>query len=148
MADITVTAAELRPMEVIEARLIPMIADEAIEKGQAVYRKTNGRAGKAQANGVGTAKVVGMATTSVPAGTAFEALHYGRLAGYGLSAVDPGSTVFLSAGTAGAVADTATTGATNVLVPLGTVHTMTDGSSTKFVFFDIPQNAVPAVIGA
>lgn len=148
MADLTVTAAELRPLESIEARLIPMIADEAITKGQPVYRKTNGRAGKAQANAVGTAKVVGVATTSVPAGTAFEALYHGRLAGFGLSAVAPGTTVYLSAATAGAVADTATTGATNVSVPLGTIHTMTDGSGTKYVFFDIPQNAEPAVIGA
>lgn len=148
MADITVTAAELRLMEVIEARLIPMIADEAITKGQIVYRKSTGKAGLARGNAVGTSKVVGIATTTVPAGTAFEALYHGRLAGYGLGSIDAGTTVYLSAATAGALADTATTGATNVLVAVGTVHTMTDGSATKFLFVDIPQNAEPAVIGS
>lgn len=147
MADLTVTAAQLRIMESIEARLIPMIADEAIDKGEVVYRKATGRAGLARGNAVGTSKVVGIATTDVAAGTAFEALYHGRLAGYGLGSVDAGSTVYLSAATAGAVADTETTGATNVKVPLGTVHTMTDGTGTKFILFDIPQNAEPAVIG-
>lgn len=146
MADIAVTAARLRILESIEARLIPMIADEAIDKGEVVYRKTNGRAGLARANAVGTSKVVGIATTSVPAGSAFEALYHGRLAGYTLG--DPGTTVFLSAATAGALADTETTGATNVLVAVGTVHSMTDGSGTEFLFVDIPQNANPAVIGS
>lgn len=148
MADITVTAAELRPIEVIEARLIPMIAGDAVTKGQVVYRKSTGLAGVAKGDAVGTSKVVGIATTSAAAGTAFEALYHGRLAGYGLASVDAGKTVYLSAATAGALADTATTGATNVLVAIGTVHTMTDGSSTKFVFVDIPQNAEPAVIGS
>lgn len=147
MADLTVTAAQLRPMEVIEARMVPMIADEAITQGQVVYRKSSGRAGLARGNAVGTSKVVGVATRNAAAGGAFEALYHGRMAGYNLSAVDPGSTLYLSSSTAGAVSDTATTGATNVKVALGTVHTMTDGTNTKFVFFDIPQNAEPAVIG-
>ena len=147
MADLTVTAAELRLLEVIEARLIPMIADEAITKGQVVYRKSTGRAGLARGNAVGTSKVVGVATTSVPSGTAFDALYHGRLVGYDLSGMDPGETVYLSAATAGAIADTATTGSTNVLVALGTVHTMTDGAATKFLFIDVPQNTEPAAIG-
>ncbi|HVL24874.1 MAG TPA: hypothetical protein VM450_12370 [Thermomicrobiales bacterium] len=146
MADLTVTPARLRPLEVIEARLIPMIADEAITKGQPVYRKTNGRAGKARANAVGTAKVVGIATSDAAAGIAFEALYHGRLAGYDLSGVNPGSTIHLSAATAGALADTAASGTGNVVVPIGTVHTMTDASSTRFLFVDVPQNATPTAL--
>lgn len=130
MADLAVTPTRLRPMEVIEARLIPMIADQAITKGQLVYRKATGRAGLATAN----EKPVGVATSSVNAGMAFDALHYGMLAGYGLADVAPGAVVYAS-GTAGAVSDTAATPS----VPIGTVHTLTDVTFTKVLFIDIPQ---------
>lgn len=146
MADLTVTPSRVRFMEGIEARLIPMIADEAIAKGQPVYRKTNGRAGVARANAVGTAKIVGVATTDAIAGKAFEALYHGRMVGYDLTAVNPGTTVYLSSGTAGAVNDAAATGTGNVVVPLGTVHAMTDVAATRFIFFDIPQNAAPVAL--
>jgi hypothetical protein len=141
MADIAVTAANLRPMEGIEARLIPMIADEAITKGQPVYRKTNGKAGVARANAVGTSKLVGIATTSVAAGLAFEALYHGRLAGYVLTSQNPGTTIYLSITATGLLADAAAVGTGNVVVPVGTVHCMTDQDLTKFLFVDIPQNA-------
>lgn len=146
MADIAVTAARLRIIESIEARLIPMIAGEAITKGQAVYRATDGTAMLAQGDAVGTAKVVGIATKNAAAGVAFEALYHGRLAGFDLSGVDPGETVFLSAATAGAVADTAAAGTGNVVAAIGTVHSMTDVAGTKFLFVDVPQNAVPEAL--
>jgi hypothetical protein len=123
MADLTVTAANLRPMEGIEARLIPMIADEAITKGQPVYRKTNGKAGVARANAVGTSKLVGIATTSVA------------------TSQNPGTTIYLSITATGLLADAAAVGTGNVVVPVGTVHCMTDQDLTKFLFVDIPQNA-------
>lgn len=146
MADLTVTAANLRELDAVEGRRIPMIADEAVAKGQAVYRKTNGRAGLARGNAVGTAKVVGIATSDAVAGGAFEALIWGRLVGYGLGAVNPGATVYLSSATAGALADAAASGTGNVVAALGTVHTMTDVAGTKFVFVDVPQNAAPAAL--
>jgi predicted RecA/RadA family phage recombinase len=146
MADLSVTASRLRFMEGIEARMIPMIADEAIAKGQPVYRKTNGRAAKARANAVGTAKVVGVATSDAAAGEAFEALYHGRMVGYDLTGVNPGSTVYLSAATAGAVDGAVVAGTGNVVAALGTVHTMTDVSSTRFIFFDIPQNVTPVAL--
>ena len=146
MADLSVTASRLRPLEGIEARMIPMKADAAILKGQAVYRKPNGRAGLARANAVGTAKVVGVATSDAGIGEAFEALYHGRMVGHDLSAVDPGSTVYLSAATAGAIDGAVVTGTGNVVQALGTVHTMTDVSSTRFIFFDIPQNAAPVAL--
>lgn len=136
MADLTRTLNRVRPLEGIEMRAIPMIADEAVEAGQALYRKANGRAGLASSGAAGTAKVVGIATTSQSAGRGVEALYHGRMVGFDLSALDPGATVY-SSDTAGAVADAAPTA--NGLA-LGSVHTMTDVSSTKFVFFDIPQN--------
>jgi hypothetical protein len=146
MADLAVTPARVRFMEGIEARLIPMIANEAIAKGQPVYRRTDGRAGVARANAVGTAKVVGIATTDVVAGRAFEALYHGRMVGYDLTGTDPGTTLYLSPATAGAVNNAVTTGLGNVVVALGTVHTMTDVAGTRFIFFDIPHNAAPVAI--
>src|SRR5690606_3428466 len=148
MATLTTTPSRVRFMEGIEARMIPMIPDEEIKKGQAVYRKPNGRAGVARANDVGTAKVVGIATTDARPGpnSGFEALYHGRMVGFDLTATDPGTTVYLSASSAGAVDNAETTGAGNVAVPLGTVHTMTDVNSTRFIFFDIPQNAAPVAL--
>lgn len=146
MANLTATPSRVRFMEGIEARLIPMIADETILKGQPVYRKANKRAGVARANAVGTSKVVGVATTDGIVGRPFEALHYGRMVGYDLAAVTPGSTVYLSASAAGAIDGAAVTGIGNVAVPLGTVHAMTDVAETLFIFFDISQNAAPIAL--
>jgi hypothetical protein len=148
MPTLALTPARLRPLEGIEARMIPMIPDEEIKKGQPVYRKANGRAGVARANAVGTAKVVGIATSDAKPGqlSGFEALYHGRMVGFDLSATDPGTTVYLSSTGNGEVVDTAPTGAGNVVVPLGTVHAMTDVSGTRFIFFDIPQNAAPVAL--
>ncbi len=146
MADLSSTAANLRILEGIEARLIPMIADETIAKGDAVYRKTNGKAAKARGNGVSTAKVVGIATSDAAAGQPFEALYHGRMVGYDLSGVNPGSTVYLSAATAGKIDGAIVTGTGNVVAGLGTVHAMTDVGGTRFIFFDIPQNAAPVAL--
>lgn len=146
MANLSVTAANLRMLEGIEARLIPMIADATIAKGQVVYRKSNGRADLARGNAVGTAKPVGIATSDAVAGQAFEALYHGRLVGYDLSGVNPGSTVYLSASAAGAIDGAAVTGTGNVVAPIGTVHVMTDIGGTRFLLIDVPQNAAPAAL--
>jgi hypothetical protein len=143
MADIGVHRARVRLQESIEARLIPMMAGEEIEPGQAVYRKADGRAGLARANAVGTAKVVGIARTAAKSGAAFEALYHGRLQGYELGGVAPGTTVYLSAATAGALADVAPGAAGQARVAIGTVHTMTDVAGTPFLFVDVPQSAEP-----
>lgn len=141
MADLTVTLDRVRILEVIESRLVPMIADEAIVKGQPVYTKTTGRAGVARANAVGTAKVTGVASRSCAVGEAFEAQHYGGLTGYDLSGVDPGKTVYLSTAAGGKLADAAATGTGAAVVPLGTVMVLTDPGKTRYIFLDIPMNA-------
>lgn len=143
MADITVTAGRVRIQESIEARLIPMIAGAEIGQGQVVYRMADGRAGVARANATGTAKVVGIATKAAKAGVAFEALYHGRLQGFELGAVTPGTTVYLAAATAGALADGAPATVGQVKVAVGTVHTMTDVAGTPYLFVDVPQNAEP-----
>ena len=148
MATLTVTAAQLRPLDGIEARLIPMIANVAVTKGQVVYRIASGtgKAGLARANSVTTAKIVGIATSDAAAGGSFDALYFGRLVGLDLSGLNPGTTVYLSSGTANAVDGAAASDTGNVVVPLGTVHCMTDVSDTKFLFVDIPQNAEPVAL--
>lgn len=148
MATLTVTAAQLRMLDVVEARLIPMIANVAITKGQPVYRIASGtgKAGLARANAVGTSKVVGIATSDAAAGGSFDALYFGRLVGIDVSGLNPGDTVYLSSATAGAIDGAIITGTGNVVVPLGTVHCMTDVSGTKFLFVDVPQNAVPVAL--
>lgn len=136
MADLTVTASQFRPMEVIEARLIPMIAAEAITKGQAVYQNTSGNAALSNAGASGTvATLVGIATSTVPAGAAVDVLHYGRLAGMGVSGLNAGAAVYAS-NTAGALADAAGT----VSKIVGRVFCMNDRARTKFLFVDVRFN--------
>ena len=146
MADLAVTAANVRELDAVKNDRVTMIADEAITAGQVVYRKTNGRAAKARGNAVGTAKVVGIATAAAGQGDSFKALYRGRMVGHDVSGLNPGVTVYLSAATAGAIDGAAVTGSGNVVATLGTVHVMTDVGATKYILFDIPQNAVPVAL--
>jgi hypothetical protein len=90
--------------------------------------------------------VVGIASTSVAAGSPVDVLYHGRLAGYDLSGVDPGDTIYLSKATAGALADAAATGTDAAVVPIGRVFTMTDPDATKFLFVDISFGFVPVAL--
>lgn len=146
MADLTVTTARLREGEAVLGRRLVVVADEAISRGQAVYQKTNGRAAKARANAVGTAKLLGIATSDAGIGQTFEALFEGILFGYDLSSVNPGVTLYLSAATAGALADTKTTGTGNIVAPVGIVRTMTDVGGTKFLYVHIAQSTDPVAL--
>lgn len=133
MADLTVTASRLRPIEGIELRAIPMIAAEAITKGQAVYQNSDGQAALADASAAGTVgTLVGVATSDAPAGGGVDVVYHGRIAGFDLSGMDPGAAVFVS-DTAGALADAAGTVSTRI----GRVFVMTDPSATKFLFVDV-----------
>lgn len=133
MADLTVNASRLRPLEGIELRAIPMIAAAAITKGQAVYQNTTGLAAPADASAAGTVgTLVGIATSDAPAGSAVDVVYHGRLAGFDLSGMDPGAPVYIS-DTAGALADTAGTVSTRI----GRVFVMTDPGRTKFLFVDV-----------
>lgn len=133
MADLTVTASRLRPIEGIELRAIPMIAAEAITKGQAVYQNASGNAALANASAAGTVgALVGIATTDAPAGSAVDVVYHGRFAGFDLSGMSAGDPVYVS-DTAGALADAAGTVSTRI----GRVFVMTDPSKTKFLFVDV-----------
>ncbi len=146
MPDLTVVPAELRPIEVIENRNRTVIVDQDTTKGQLLYRKANTRAGIARGNAVGTSKLLGVATSDASTGYPVECLYFGRIAGFDVSGLDTGTAVFLSAATAGAIADTAPSGTGNVVVPIGTVDCYTNPAKTKFLFIDIPQNATPVAL--
>ncbi|HEU0164942.1 MAG TPA: hypothetical protein VFQ54_07845 [Thermomicrobiales bacterium] len=141
MADITKTAALCREIEVIENRHLALVTDEDIAAGDVIYVKSNGRAAKARANAVGTAKIVGIATRAAAAGTPVTALYHGRYAGWYLSGVDSNKTVYLSTATAGAIADAAATGTGNVVAAVGRVFAYTNPTAQRYVFVDISLNA-------
>lgn len=140
MADVTVTASKLRILESIEARTITAFAASAITKGQACYIKSDGTAELARANAVSTGPAVGIATHDAVAGQPVTLLHYGRLAGYTLG--NPGTVVYLSDATAGALNDAAPDGNGEFVQPIGRVMEMTDGSGTEYLFVDIALSTV------
>lgn len=142
MADISVTAAQVGPVGETEPEIKDYTAAVAINAGQWVYvDPTTGKVNLARANSVNTSKVIGRAMISVGAGQIVPVLSRGSVGGDGLSGLNYGATVYLSAATAGAATDTkpATTG--QVVVPLGSVTPMNDSSKTKCLFVDIPFNA-------
>jgi hypothetical protein len=146
MADLTVTLDQVRVLDTSQRSTTNAIADEAVTRGQPVYEKTNGRVAKARANAVTTAKACGIALNDANAG---EPVTYGddvRLAGFNLSAVDNGTTVYLSSATAGMVADAAATGTGNVVVPLGAVKTATGSGRFKYIRFFISPAFVPVAL--
>lgn len=147
MADLTVTAANVREGNAIHNRRTTILPDATITAGQPIYRKTNGKAGVARGNAVGTSKLIGLALAAGAAGgPAIEAIWQGPLFGIDLSGMDPGETVYLSAATAGTLADTAPSTSTQVVVAIGTVHVLTDAAATKYLLVDIPQNAEPVAL--
>jgi hypothetical protein len=108
MADLTVTAARLRPIEGIEKRTKTLIAGVAITKGQLVRQNASGQFVLADASAAGTLLgLVGIATSDAPAGTAVD--------------------------TAGAVSNTAGTVSTKI----GTVFVLTDPAATRYIHIDI-----------
>jgi hypothetical protein len=141
-----VQADQVRIVESIEARTRTYIAGVAVTRGQLLYRLANGNAGLAQANAVGTAKPVGFATSDVAAGQPVDVLHHGGLAGFDLAARNPGTTIYLSAGTAGAADDARTAALGTVVVPVAIVDCDTTPARRRFLFVDIRQAADPVAL--
>lgn len=148
MADLTVTAANVRELDAVRNDRITLLASVAVTRGQPLYEiasSTNkGKAGIARANAVGTSKVAGIATHDAAAGDPVEMLIRGRMVGWDLSSANADLTIYLST-TAGALADEAAVGTGNVVVPLGRIFTMTDVSKTPYIYFDIPMNMTTPV---
>jgi hypothetical protein len=143
MADLTVTAARIAPVNETQYVAKTFIANGAITAGQAVYLNTSGKVATARANATGTINgLVGVALNGGAAGDAIEVMIRGSVYGFTLSGMNTGTKAYVSSATAGALADTAVTGTGNFAVPIGTVVPMSDPSLTKVLWVDVNLAAV------
>ncbi|HEY3267347.1 MAG TPA: hypothetical protein VGM37_10500 [Armatimonadota bacterium] len=108
MADIPVTPAAVAPAKSL-FESYTFIAGEALKKGKAVYIKADGKVWRADASAAGTAGSIGVCLSDVSAGQAVEVLVHGLVAGFDLSALAYGATVYLSDSDSGILADAAGT---------------------------------------
>lgn len=146
MADLTVTVADVRVLDINQVHTISTKAGEALTRGQPVYDDTTtGRAKVGRGNAVATAKITGIAVNDAAIGQPVTTLHYGRMDGFDLSGVAPGTTIYLSVSAGGKLADAAAVGTGNVVVPIGTVKVSPDQGGTKYLFVDIRQSAATPV---
>lgn len=113
MADLTVTAANVRALKEHGAIEIPLTAGEALTVGDLFYLDTDGDAMKADANTTAAAsRARGVITesydgeTSIASGAACSGCFFGPVSGY--ATVTPGANYYVS-DTAGKVADAAAT---------------------------------------
>lgn len=146
MADLTVTASRVSPVNETQAEITTMIAAAAITAGQAVYEDTSNKANLARANATGTVQTFrGIALEGAAANRPFNVLEHGSVYGFDLSGMSNGQ-VFLSAATAGALADAAATGTGNFVVPVGSVRAMPEGPNggtmTKVLHVDVQTTHV------
>ena len=146
MATIPVLAGQVRIVEAIETRKRTATADVDITEGQVVYKLANGKVGLARANAAGTAKPYGIASKNVAAKRAGEFVHYGGLAGFDLSGTNPGTTVYLSSATAGAVDNARTSGSGNVVVPIAVVDNDTNPNLRRFLWVDFSLAGDPVAL--
>lgn len=130
MADVALTAANISPVNETQPEISTMIAAAAITAGQLVYQDTNGKADLAQADDTATIQTVrGIALNAAAAGRPVNVLERGSVYGFTLTSIDPGTQIFASAATAGAVANAAATGAGNFVVPIGEVRSIFEGGT-------------------
>ena len=136
MADLTVTAAKVGPVDVGKAEIYSWIAAETITAGKAVYQTTSGTVGVADANVANKQQCRGIALNGGGAGQAIDVLRRGRVYGYTLSDQTYDDPIFLS-DTAGALADAAGT----LEVPVGLVVPLPDKDLTKVLYIDCRYGA-------
>lgn len=130
MADVDFTATEVSPVNETQAEISTMIAAATIGRGQLVYQDTNGKANLARANATGTVQTVrGIALNDAAAGRPVNVLERGSAYGFDLSGINPGGQLFVSAATAGDMADTAPVTSTQFVVPVGEVRTIDEGGT-------------------
>jgi hypothetical protein len=130
MADITVTAAKVKPIPEGLIDIRSYIAAETITTGQAVYFLTTGKVGVADANAAGKQQFRGIALNGGGAGSAISVLHSGDVEGFTLTG-NADSLVYLS-DTAGFLSDSAGT----MTVVAGRVVCRSDNDLTKVLRVD------------
>jgi len=96
MAAVARTAAEARPTN--DHLTLEVTMDVAVQAGQHVYIKANGKGALANAGAAGTMPSRGVATMDCPAGRAVALVVHGKFGGW--SGMTPGATIYAS-GTAG-----------------------------------------------
>lgn len=107
MADVTRVAADARPNRRWYHER-PKVCHEAIQGGQPVYVRSDGKVAKARGNAVGTATVLGLAAIGAAAGDSVTVVMRGSMTGF--SGLTPGTALYLSSATAGELADAAPAG--------------------------------------
>lgn len=133
MAAITLTAAQVAPVNETEYTPVTYIAGEALTKGQLfAIDTTTGKAYLADGSTGARNNVRGVVTIGAGAGYPIHGLEDGSMYGFDLSGLAYDAPVYLS-NTAGA-ADTA---AGDVSVVVGRVKPMTDSAITKVLDFNI-----------
>lgn len=146
MADLTSTAAQLAPTG-HDCVMKPYTAAVDLTAGQWVYLNSSGKLALARANGVSTSYVLGVVSRTVKAGQTVSVIRKGRVAGIDVSGMAYNANVFLSAATAGAIADAAASGTGNVVVPIGRVDCINEGPTpVKVLYVDVPFNTVLAAL--
>ena len=129
MADLTVTAAKVGPVDPLKAEIYSFIAASTVTAGQAVYQTTSGTVAPADANAANLQQCRGVALNGGGAGQAIDVLKQGRIYGFTLTDQTYDDPIFLS-DTVGALADAAGT----LEVPVGLVVAMPDKDKTKVVY--------------
>jgi hypothetical protein len=120
MADVTVTAADVKPLPGAVVRRYA--ADATLYAGNAVYLKSDGEVAQVDADAAASARAIGIAVagpegkTTFLAGDALDVVVGGPLAGF--SSLTPGGYLFAST-TAGAIANAAATASGDYIWAIG-----------------------------
>jgi hypothetical protein len=130
MADVTVTAADVRPLPGAVVRRYD--AGGTVTPGQAVYLASDGDVEAADADAAASARVIGIAVagpdgkTSFSAGDRVDVVTQGPVCGF--SSLTPGGIMYTSV-TAGSIADAAATAAGDYIWVIG----YAEAASTVYV---------------
>jgi hypothetical protein len=133
MADITVTAAQVRRVASHNDEVHDFTAASTITAGQPVYFVTaSGKVAAADGSAADTAQVRGVALNAAAAGETVAVLKRGKLAGFTLTSQNFDDRIYLSNTNTGVLADSAGT----VSVVVGRVIRANDSSATKLLYVD------------
>lgn len=130
MAAISLTAAQIAPVNEIQYVAHTGIAAVAITKGQALYENSAGKMALTDTDAAGTAVFDGIALNAAAANEPVTFLILGALYGFDLSGMDYRAAAYLAAVAGGL--DTAGDGVQDVII--GRVRAMSDSDLTKVLF--------------
>lgn len=143
MADLTVTAAQVAPVNETDYVARTFIAAVALTAGVPVYLNSSGKAAIARANATGTIQnYLGITTHAAAAGKPVEVMKQGSLYGLGVGSMAYGAKVYVAADAAGALDDTIVSGSGNFVVAVGTVVPMSDADLTKVLYIETDYRSI------